>query len=120
MYKWDGLKKARKTFQPKRYKFKNKHGELIKEKDFPSTAAEFFAEVQWAQPQENDLDPAKEATSLIEGTSYMNDELFPLPEIDNVIDAQKRNKTPGLDGCRAELVKWLSVTNRNSIVYTTT
>ena len=115
-YKWDGLKRARKTFQPKRYKFKNKHGELIKEKDFPSTAAEYFAEIQWAQPEENDLDPEKEATPLIEGTSNMNDELFTLPELDNIIDAQKNNKTPGPDGCRAELVKWLSVTNRNSLL----
>ena len=63
-YKWDGLKKARKTVQPKRYKFKNKHGELIKEKDFPSTAAEFFAKVQWAQPQENDLDQKKRQLHL--------------------------------------------------------
>ena len=46
----------------------------------------------------------------------MNDELFTLPELGNIIDAQKNNKTPGPDGCRAELVKWLSVTNRNSLL----
>ena len=63
-----------------------------KKKIFHQRQRNFFAEVQWAQPQENDLDPEKEATPLIEGTSYMNDELFILPEIDNVFDAQKTTK----------------------------
>ena len=45
-YQWDGLKRSRKPFQPNRFKFKNKHGELISEQDFAETAAEYFADVQ--------------------------------------------------------------------------
>ena len=40
-YKWDGLKAARKTFQPKRTKFKNRNNELIKEADFANEAAKY-------------------------------------------------------------------------------
>ena len=46
----------------------------------------------------------------------MNDNLFSITELDNVFDAQKNNKTPGPDGCRAELAKWLSVPNRSSLL----
>lgn len=29
-YKWEGLEAARKPFQPRRTKFKNQHGQIIK------------------------------------------------------------------------------------------
>ena len=68
-YKWDGLKKTRKTFQSKREKYRDKDGNLIKEKDFAEAAAKYFAEEQWAQPQNNNLDHSKENRFLIEGES---------------------------------------------------
>ena len=54
-YKWEGLKAARKTFQPRRTKFKNKHGQIIKESDFADEAATYLETVQWASPADDDL-----------------------------------------------------------------
>ena len=56
-------KKTRKTFQPKRIKDRDKDGNLIKEKDFAEAAAKYFAEVQWAQPQNDNLDHSNEKGS---------------------------------------------------------
>ena len=111
-YQWDGLKRVRKPFQPKRYKFKNKHGDPINEKDFSETAADYFADVQWAAPQDNYLDPDKENSPLIDGNSSMDDSPFTPHELDAVLTVLKNNKAPGPDGCRSELVKWLSGINR--------
>ncbi len=111
-YQWEGLKKARRSFQPRRFKFKNKNGELISEKDFAETAAECFAEVQWALPTDNNLDPHKEQSPLIVGQSTIIDTPFTIAELDAILATLKCNKTPGPDGCRAELVKWLCVGNR--------
>ena len=111
-YQWEGLKKARRSFQPRRFKFKNKVGELISEKDFAETAAEYFAEVQWALPSNNNLDPHKEQSPLIVGQSTIIDTPFTIAELDATLATLKCNKTPGPDGCRAELVKWLCVGNR--------
>ena len=111
-YQWEGLKKARKSFQPRRFKYKDKNGELISEKDFAETAAEYFSEIQWALPHDNNLDPHKEQTPLFVGQSTMIDTPFTIAELDAVLATLKCNKTPGPDGCKAELVKWLCVDNR--------
>ena len=111
-YQWDGLKRVRKPFQPKRYKFKNKHGEPINEKEFSETAADYFADVQWAAPQDNYLDADKENSPLIDGNSSMDDSPFTPHEFDAVLKVLKNNKAPGPDGCRSELIKWLSGINR--------
>ena len=111
-YQWDGLKRVRKPFQPKRYKFKNKHGDPINEKEFSETAADYFADVQWAAPQDNYLDPDKENSPLIDGNSSMDDSPFTPHEFDAVLKVLKNNKAPGPDGCRSELIKWLSGINR--------
>ena len=42
----------------------------------------------------------------------MIDTPFTIAELDAVLATLKCNKTPGPDGCRAELVKWLCVGNR--------
>ena len=112
-YKWDGLKRARKTFQPRRYKFKNKYGEYISEKAFPETAADYFAEVQWAAPVDSQLDQQKENTPLITGDSPMDDNPFTFLEFDTVLKGLKNNKAPGPDGCCSELIKWLSDQNKH-------
>ena len=46
----------------------------------------------------------------------MKNDAFTMQELDEVIDAQKNNKTPGPGGCRAEVVTWLSNENRNSLL----
>lgn len=115
-YQWEGLKKCRSTFQPKRYKFRNKHGDLISEHDFAETAAEYFADVQWAVPEENQPDPQKEESPLLEGQNHMVDSPFTIAELDAVLAALKNNKSPGPDGCRSELVKWLGGSNRVSLL----
>ena len=115
-YQWDGLKKSRKPFQPNRFKFKNKHGELISEQDFAETAAEYFADVQWAPPEDNQVDPQREQSPLLEESNDMLDTPFTLNELDAVLAALKNNKTPGPDGCRSELVKWLCETNRTYLL----
>ena len=46
----------------------------------------------------------------------MKNDVFTKQEMDEVIDAQKNNKTPGPDGRRAEVVKWLNNENRNSLL----
>ena len=115
-YKWEGLQKTRKTFNPKRLKFRDRAGTFVKEKDFPEAAAEYFAEVQGAEPLDNDLIHEKENTPLIEGHSNMKDDAFIIQELDEVMDAQKNNKSAGPDGCRAELVKWLNNENRSSLL----
>ena len=58
------LKKTRRFFQPRRFKFKNKNGELISEKDFAETAAEYFAEAQWPLSSDNNVDHDKEQSPL--------------------------------------------------------
>ena len=40
-YKWEGLKATRKTFQPRRTKFRNQYGQIIKESDFAAEAAAY-------------------------------------------------------------------------------
>ena len=55
-------------------------------------AMEYFIKVQWIHPQENDLDPEKEANPFPEDINYMNNEFFTLPEIDIIIDRQKTTK----------------------------
>ena len=115
-YQWEGLKKSRKSFQPNRYKFRNKRGHLISEQDFAETAAEYFADVQWASPEDNQLDPQKEHSPFLEGLNDMLDTPFTLAEFDAVLGAQKNNKTPGPDGCRSELVKWLSERNTKCLL----
>ena len=111
-YQWEGLKKMRKPFQPKRFKYKNKNGEIINEKDFAEAAAEYFAEVQWAMPQDDQIDPSKENSPLIDGNSTMVDSSFSIDELHDVLRLLKNQKAPGPDGCRSELVKWLSDENR--------
>ena len=106
------LRELKKPFQPKRYKFKNKHGDPINEKEFSETAADYFADVQWAAPQDNYLDPDKENSPLIDGNSSMDDSPFTPHELDAVLEVLKNNKAPGPDGCRSELIKWLSGINR--------
>ena len=46
----------------------------------------------------------------------MLDTPFTLNELDAVLAALKNNKTPGPDGCRSELVKWLCETNRTYLL----
>ena len=111
-YQWNGLKRVRKLFQSKRYKFKNKHGDPINEKEFSETAADYFADVQWAAPQDNYLHPDKENSPLIDGNSSMDDSPFTPHELDAVLKVLKNNKAPGPDGCRSEPIKWLSGINR--------
>ena len=59
----------------------------------------------------NNLDPHKEQTPLFVGQSTMIDTPFTIAELDAVLATLKCNKTPGPDGCTAELVKWLCVGN---------
>ena len=47
---------------------------------------------------------------------HVIDDLFTFTKLEFVIDAQKHNKTPGPDGCRAQLLNWLSATNRNFLL----
>ena len=115
-YKWDGLKAARKTFQPKRTKFKNRNNELIKEADFANEAAKYLAEVQWAQPEHNDINQEYENKPLYHGNLSMQNTNFTLEELNKVINAQKNNKSPGPDNCIAELTKWLNDTNRSTLL----
>ena len=42
----------------------------------------------------------------------MDDSPFTPHELDAVLMVLKNNKAPGPDGCRSELVKWLSGINR--------
>ena len=70
-YKWDGLKAARKTFQPKRVKFRNAEGNLIKESDFAAEAARYLSEVQWAPPNHTDLNADYETQILYSGGNTM-------------------------------------------------
>ena len=53
---------------------------------------------------DNQIDPQREHSPLLEESNDMTDTPFTLNELDAVIDAQKNNKTPGPDGCRSELV----------------
>ena len=46
----------------------------------------------------------------------MNDNNFSIEELNIAINTQKNNKAPGPDGCRAELVKWLSDKSRNTML----
>ena len=46
----------------------------------------------------------------------MKNDAFTMQELDEVIDAQQNNKTPGPGGCRAEVVTWLNDENRNSLL----
>jgi len=85
---------------------------LISEKDFAETAAEYFAETQWPLSSDNNLDHHKEQAPLIVGQSNIIDTHFTIAELDAILATLKCNKTPGPDGCRAELVKWLCVGNR--------
>ena len=64
-YQWNGLKRVRKLFQSKRYKFKNKHGDPINEKEFSETAADYFADVQWAAPQDTTFIQTKKTHLLL-------------------------------------------------------
>ena len=75
-----------------------------------------MAEIQWAQLQKDSLDCSEEAKYIIEGESRTQDDLFNIEELDATIHAQKNRKTPGPDGCRAELVKWLDETNKLSLL----
>ena len=111
-YKWEGLKHMRKTFQPKRTKFRNKQGQPIHEKDFAKAAASYLAEEQWSKPPDNPENDSYNQTPLIEGNSTMKADNFHLNELNEIIDSQKNNKSPGPDACRSELTKWLDVTNR--------
>ena len=63
------FEKMQKIFSagPNRYKFRNKRGHLISEQDFAETAAEYFADVQWASPEDNQLDPQKRTLSTFGG-----------------------------------------------------
>ena len=114
--KWDGLKAARKTFQPKRTKFKNRNSELIKEADFAIEAAKYLAEVQWAQPKHNDINQVYENNPLDPGNFCMRNTNFTLEELNKVINAQKNNKSPGPYNWLAELTKWLDDTNRSTLL----
>ena len=113
-YKWDGLKAAKKTFQPKRTK--NRNNELIKEADCANEAENLLAEVQWAQPEHNDINQAYENKPLYHGNLSMQITNFTLEELNKVISAQKNNKSPGPDKCVAELTKWLNDTNRPTLL----
>ena len=115
-YKWEGLKAARKTFQPKRVKFRNAEGNLIKESDFASEAARYLSEVQWAPPNHAELNADYESQKLYNGGNTMIDSNFSLQELNKVIDAQKNNKAPGPDNCTAELIKWLDQDNRGKLL----
>lgn len=42
----------------------------------------------------------------------MDDSPFTPHEFDAVLKVLKNNKAPGPDGCRSELIKWLSGINR--------
>ena len=115
-YKWEGLKAARKGFQPNRTKFRNTHGDLIKESDFPFEAAKYLETIQWAHPADNTINPAYENKFLYNGNHHMSDTNFSKIELDRVIKAQKQKKTPGPDNCPAELIKWLNDDNRNFLL----
>ena len=115
-YKWEGLKAARKTFQPKRVKFRNAEGNLIKESDFASEAARYLSEVQWAPPNHAELNADHESQKLYNGGNTMIDSNFSLQELNKVIGAQKNNKAPGPDNCTAELIKWLDQDNRGKLL----
>ena len=71
--KWDGLKAARKTFQPQQVKFRNAEGNLIKESDFVAEAARYLSEVQCAPPNHTDLNADYETQSLHSGGNTMID-----------------------------------------------
>ena len=111
-YKWEGLKRARISFQPKRTKFRNQQGVLIKESDFATEAAKYLSEVQWARPTDDTLTLAYENKPLYTRHEAMNDNNFAIDELHKVIDAQKNSKTPGPDSCTAELTNWLDDNNR--------
>ena len=111
-YKWEGLKRGRISFQPKRTKFRNQQGVLIKESDFAIEAAKYLSEVQWARPTDDTLNLAYENKPLYTRHEVMNDDNFTIDELHKVIDAQKNSKTPGPDSCTAELTKWLDDNNR--------
>ena len=99
-YKWEGLKAARKTFQPRRTKFKNKHGQIIKESDFADEAATYLETVQWAPPADDDLNLSYEDQYICFEETCMTD--------DHVLKTQKHGKTPRPDNCPAEFFQWLN------------
>ena len=115
-YKWEGLKAARKTFQPRRTKFKNKHGQIIKESDFADEAATYLETVQWASPADDDLNLSYENQFIFSGDSLITDENFTEAELDHVLKAQKHGKTPGPDKCPAEFFQWLNHQNRHILL----
>ena len=54
-FKQEGLKAARKTFQSRHTKFKNKYGQTIKESDFADEAATYLETIQWTSPADDDF-----------------------------------------------------------------
>jgi hypothetical protein len=58
-YKWDGFKRLRNPFNPKRSKFENKQGQYIDETTFAEEAANYLDTSQWSKPTRDEHHCAK-------------------------------------------------------------
>ena len=108
-FKREGLKKKTENiFQPRRYKFRNQHAALIQAQDFPTIAAEFFAEIQWmGKATRRQPRPNKREIPFAVGANGMNDNKLSFQELNIAINTQKNEPLVEMDG-GAELIKWLS------------
>lgn len=117
-YKWTELKTMKKTYVPKNCKFKDKEGNKIPAEKFPEKAAEYLSEVQWKEPTDPPPTKINPPQYIEDNAPEIKNDKFHIKELNLVCSLLKRNKAPGPDKVKAELIIWTSDKVREHLLKT--
>jgi hypothetical protein len=117
-YQCSGLKRLRAKPTPHFTKIEDSQGKLIPLDQYAQAAADYLEKTQWGLPISDrpDQEPTREYIPLQNGQFVVDESPFTLAELHAVIARIKNNKTPGNDGIRGELFKWLDEGNRQHLL----
>lgn len=109
-YKWDGIKQQKTMFTHKFCKFKDENGHRVSINDYAHKAADYLQNKQWKKPDKRI--PNKLSPNKVLPQGLIKDEDFDIDELNFVIGKMAKNKTPGPDEVRNELIGYLNRDNR--------
>ena len=119
---WKAVKNLRAKYTPKYIQMRNRAGMLVPLNKRAETIAEYLEKDHWSNPVEAGRTRNPSAMKVIPARSQeQKDEQrkpFELKELRAALKKAKRNKEPGPDGVRMELLKWLSEENLKALLGT--